>query len=39
LQVVAVGDASKAREVLSKYGKVEVFDADGKPLADQSKNK
>lgn len=33
LQVVAVGDASKAREVLSKYGKVEVFDADGKPLA------
>ena len=32
LQVVAVGDASKAREVLSKYGKVEVFDADGKPL-------
>jgi len=33
LQVVAVGDASKAREVLSKYGKVEVFDADGKPLS------
>ena len=33
LQVVAVGDAAKAREVLSKYGKVEVFDADGKPLA------
>ncbi|HSD47863.1 MAG TPA: pitrilysin family protein [Pyrinomonadaceae bacterium] len=32
LQVVAVGDASKAREVLSKYGKVEVFDADGKPV-------
>ena len=32
LQVVAVGDASKAREVLEKYGKVEVFDADGKPL-------
>ena len=33
LQVVAVGDAAKAREVLSKYGKVEVFDAEGKPLA------
>ena len=33
LQVVAVGDASKAREVLQKYGKVEVFDADGKPVA------
>lgn len=32
LQVVAVGDASKAREVLTKYGKVEVFDADGKPV-------
>ncbi len=33
LQVVAVGDASKAREVLAKYGKVEVFDAEGKPVA------
>ena len=32
LQVVAVGDAAKARDVLAKYGKVEVFDADGKPL-------
>lgn len=32
LQVVAVGDAAKAREVLSKYGKVEVFDAEGKPV-------
>jgi hypothetical protein len=32
LQVVAVGDASKAREVLSKYGKVELYDADGKPV-------
>jgi zinc protease len=32
LQVVAVGDASKARDVLSKYGKVEVFDAEGKPV-------
>jgi len=31
LQVVAVGDAAKAREVLSKYGKVEEFDAEGKP--------
>jgi len=33
LQVVAVGDASKARDVLAKYGKVEVFDADGKPMS------
>jgi predicted Zn-dependent peptidase len=32
LQVVAVGDASKAREVLAKYGKVEVYDAEGKPV-------
>lgn len=32
LQVVAVGDASKAREVLTKYGKVELYDADGKPV-------
>ena len=32
LQVIAVGDASKAREVLSKYGKVEVIDAEGKPV-------
>jgi len=30
LQVVAVGDAAKAREGLAKYGKVEVFDAEGK---------
>jgi len=32
LQVVAVGDAAKAREMLAKYGKVEVYDADGKPV-------
>jgi predicted Zn-dependent peptidase len=31
LQVVAVGDAAKAREVLNKYGTVQVMDADGKP--------
>ncbi len=40
LQVVAVGDASKARDVLAKYGKVEVFDAEGKPVtAVDNKNK
>jgi zinc protease len=33
LQVVAVGDASKAREALAGYGKVEVYDSDGKPVA------
>ena len=32
LQVVAVGDATKARDVLTKYGKVELYDADGKPV-------
>jgi predicted Zn-dependent peptidase len=32
LQIVAVGDASKARDVLAKYGSVEVYDADGKPV-------
>ncbi|MGH9883742.1 MAG: hypothetical protein ACRD6N_20145, partial [Pyrinomonadaceae bacterium] len=37
LQVIAVGDASKAREVLTKYGKVEVIDADGKPVAANEK--
>jgi predicted Zn-dependent peptidase len=32
LQIVAVGDASKVREVLSKYGTVELYDTDGKPV-------
>jgi len=32
LQIVAVGDASKAREILAKYGSVEVFDAEGQPV-------
>ena len=36
LQVVAVGDATKAREVLAKYGKVEVYDAEGKPITGPS---
>jgi len=30
IQIVAVGDAAKARDILAKYGKVEVYDADGK---------
>ncbi len=38
LQVVAVGDASKAREVLGKYGKVELYDADGKPVGGSENN-
>ena len=32
LQVVAVGDASKAKEVLAKSGTVQVFDAEGNPV-------
>jgi zinc protease len=32
LQVVAVGDASKTRAILAKYGTVKVFDAEGKPI-------
>lgn len=31
LQIVAVGDATKVRESLAKYGAVEAFNADGKP--------
>jgi predicted Zn-dependent peptidase len=37
LQIVAVGDASKAREVLAKYGAVEVYDAEGQPITDTGK--
>ncbi|HSQ25048.1 MAG TPA: pitrilysin family protein [Pyrinomonadaceae bacterium] len=32
LQVIAVGDASKTREILAKYGTVQEYDADGKPV-------
>jgi zinc protease len=39
LQVVAVGDATKAREVLGKYGKVELYDADGKLVTGPTENK
>src|SRR4030095_7970470 len=38
LQIVAVGDGSKAREVLAKYGKVEVFDTEGKPVTSDTRN-
>ncbi|MDQ1638370.1 MAG: zinc protease [Pyrinomonadaceae bacterium] len=33
LQIVAVGDAAKTRTILAKYGTVEVYDAEGKPVA------
>ena len=32
MQIVAVGDATKTREVLAKFGTVEEYDADGKPV-------
>jgi len=39
LQVVAVGDASKTREILSKYGTVQVYDAEGKQIGSPSDNR
>ncbi|HKR60803.1 MAG TPA: pitrilysin family protein [Pyrinomonadaceae bacterium] len=39
IQIVAVGDASKARDVLAKYGKVEVYDADGKVVSSSGEMK
>jgi zinc protease len=39
LQVVAVGDASKTREILSHYGTVQVYDADGKPISGATENR
>jgi predicted Zn-dependent peptidase len=38
LQVVAVGDAAKARAILTKYGKVELYDAEGKPVPGAENN-
>ncbi len=32
LQIVAVGDATKTREVLAKFGTVVEYDGDGKPV-------
>jgi predicted Zn-dependent peptidase len=33
LQIVAVGDASKIHDILAKFGTVQSFDADGRPIA------
>lgn len=33
LQIVAVGDAAKIHDILAKFGTVQSFDADGKPIA------
>lgn len=32
LQIVAVGDATKTREILAKFGTVEEYDSEGKPV-------
>jgi predicted Zn-dependent peptidase len=32
LQIVAVGDAAKIREILAKFGNVEVYDSEGRPV-------
>ena len=37
LQIVAVGDATKTRQVLAKFGTVEEYDSEGKPLRTASK--
>jgi predicted Zn-dependent peptidase len=37
LQIVAVGDASKTRGVLAKFGTVEEYDAEGKPTRTATK--
>jgi zinc protease len=39
LQIVAVGDASKVREALARYGTVEVFDANGRPVTQAADDK
>jgi zinc protease len=32
IQIVAVGDARKIKPILEKFGKVEIYDSDGKPV-------
>jgi zinc protease len=32
LQIVAVGDASKIKDILAKFGQVEIYDAEGKRI-------
>jgi zinc protease len=33
LQIVAVGDVTKVEPILKKWGTVQVFDAEGKPIS------
>ena len=35
LQVVCVGDGAAISDVLKKYGPVEVYDTDGKPVGEK----
>ena len=37
LHIVAVGDASKVKDILAKKGELEVYDADGKRISDGSR--
>ncbi len=39
LQIVAVGDASKIKSVMEKYGPVQIFNAEGKPVAPEGSAK
>jgi len=36
MQLVAVGDVNKIKSVLEKYGAVEVYDSEGRPVATQA---
>lgn len=36
MQVAAVGDAGKIKAVLEKFGPVQVYDAEGRPVADKA---
>ena len=38
MQIVAVGDAKQVKTVLEKYGPVEVYDTEGKPVVARSGN-
>jgi zinc protease len=39
LQIIAVGDAAKVREALARYGAVELFDANGRPITQAAETK
>ena len=39
LQIVAVGDAGKIRAAMEKYGPVEVYDTEGRPVAAAGSNR